>query len=165
MDGGFFLACGEDVIECLEAIAELKGVSAVTPNELEDFLSNQFKTRNAKYWVDELIKIDLGASEMGSLAGLREGYSSLREIDKHASGGTYQFTRYDDHPSGHRVELFSSCSIRTKYAGLVAPAPAEKYGIETRQILTELSYSDQEIRNMFEGCVVSESWSEQYLPD
>ena len=164
-DAWFFLACGEDIIDCLEAIAELKGVSAVAPNELEDFLSNKFKTRNAKYWVDELIKVDLGASEMGSLAGLREGYSSLREIDKHASGGTYQFTRYDDHPSGHRVDLFSSCSIRPKYAGLVAPTPAEKYGIETRQILTELSYSDQEIRNMFEGCVVSESWSEQYLPD
>jgi crotonobetainyl-CoA:carnitine CoA-transferase CaiB-like acyl-CoA transferase len=48
---------------------------------------------------------------------------------------------------------------------LVAPTPAEKYGIETRQILTELGYSDQEIRNMFEGGVVSESWSEQYLPD
>jgi hypothetical protein len=86
-------------------------------------------------------------------------------MDKHASGGTYQFTRYDDHPSGHRIDLFSSCSIRPKYAGLVAPTPAEKYGIATRQILTELSYSDQEIRNMFEGSVVSESWSEQYLPD
>ncbi len=97
-DGWFFLASGEDAIECLEAIEELKGLSEVAPHELEDFLSNKFKTRKAKYWVDELIKVDFGASEMGSLAGLRERYSSHRGMDSHASGGTCQFTRYDDPP-------------------------------------------------------------------
>lgn len=165
MDDWFFLASVEDAFECLEAIEELKGVSEVAPSELEDFLSNKFKTRRVKYWVDELIKVDIGASKMGSLTGVRQMYSSHREMDRHARGGTYQFTRYDNHPSGHRIDLFSPCSIRPTYADLVAPTPSEKYGLGTRPILRELSYSDKEIRNMFEDSVVSESWSEQYLPD
>ena len=164
-DGWFFLASIENAIECLEAIEELKGVNEVTHMELENYLSKKFKTQTVKYWVNELIKVDLGACELESLEGLREKYSSPWEMDNHASGGTYKFIRYNDHPSGHRVDLFSSYSIRPKYAGLVVPTIAKKYGAETKRILTEIGYSDQEIRNMFEGSVVSASWSEQYLPD
>ncbi len=38
-------------------------------------------------------------------------------------------------------------------------------GKDTREILEELGFSDQEITEMLDAGVVSESWSKQYLPD
>jgi crotonobetainyl-CoA:carnitine CoA-transferase CaiB-like acyl-CoA transferase len=164
-DGWFFLAAEKPAVGRLEALEELQDASGVPWDELEEFLSARFKTRDVAYWVTNLIQADIGASKMGSLAELREKYLSCSEMDSHARGGTYQFTRYEHHPSGHRVDLVSPCAIRPKYARLVVPAPAEKYGRDTRQILIELGYSDQEIQHMFDEGAVSESWGEQYLPD
>ena len=42
---------------------------------------------------------------------------------------------------------------------------AEKYGASSRSILLELGYDDTEIDNMIKSGVVSEAWSNKYLPD
>jgi len=164
-DGWFFLAVDKRAVNRLETIEELRGISRKNVEELFDFLADTFKTRTVEHWVHQLCKADVGATPMASLTDLREKYLSHAEMDAHARGGTFQFTRYADHPSGHTVDLFSSCAIRPQYAGLVTPAPAEKYGKNTRQILVDLGYSNREIRNMIDAGTVSESWSEQYLPD
>lgn len=164
-DGWFFLAAKENSLDRLEMIEELQGASTLARDELEDFLSSRFKMRDLNYWVTKLLDADIGVTVMGSLADLREKYISLSEMEPHARGGTYQFTRYEQHPSGHRVDLVAPAAIRPKYAELTIPAPAEKYGKDTRQILAQLGFSDQEIQNMLNAGVVSESWGEQYLPD
>jgi len=164
-DGWFFLAVDKRAVNRLETIEALRGISRKTVEELFDFLADTFKTRTVKHWVHQLCKADVGAAPMASMTGLREKYLSHAEMDVHARGGTFQFTRYADHPSGHTVDLFSSCAIRPQYARLVVPTPAEKYGKDTRQILVDLGYSNREIRNMIDAGMVSESWSEQYLPD
>jgi crotonobetainyl-CoA:carnitine CoA-transferase CaiB-like acyl-CoA transferase len=164
-DGWFFLATKEESVERFESVAELKGSSQKTPDELEKFLSNQFANRETAYWIEALTKIDIGAVELGAMAKLRERYLSSDEIAPHASGGTYQFTRYDNHPSGHRIDIISPCSVRPKYSNLTVTPPAEKYGRETKEILVELEFSDEEISQMLDLGVVSESWGEQYLPD
>ena len=165
LDGWFFLATQEDSLKRLEDIVELKGSSHMVSDELEKFLSNQFKNRKVVYWVDAFVKVDIGAVELGAMAKLREKYLSSAEIDPHASGSTYQFTRYDNHPSGRRIDIIAPCSIRPKYASLAVTPPAKKYGQETKEILLELGYSENDIKEMLEQGIVSESWGEQYLPD
>jgi crotonobetainyl-CoA:carnitine CoA-transferase CaiB-like acyl-CoA transferase len=164
-DAWFFLSAGKKTVKDLESIEELKGAAWLGDHELEDFLSRQFKTRDAAYWVEKLIQADMGATRLGSLSQLREDYCSDSDIDTHASGPTYQFTRYEDHPSGHRIDIIAPSAIRPQYAALTIPAPAVKYGKETREILAELGYSTEEIEVLFEEGVVSESWSEKYIPD
>lgn len=163
-DGWFFLAA-EESLDRLEKIEELQGASTLSGIELEAFLSRRFQMQNVNYWVTKLLEADLGATPLESLADLREKYISLTEMDSHARGSTYQFTRYEQHPCGHRVDLAAPAAIRPKYAALTVPAPAQKYGKETRQILARLGFSEQEIQNMLDAGVVSESWGEQYLPD
>lgn len=164
-DGWFFLAARPEAVDRLETLEELKGVGTLEGDEVEKFLVKRFRTRDAAYWVPRLVQADIGAIAMGSLAELREKYISRSEIDPHASGNTFQFVRYENHPSGRRVDLVAPAAIRPRYACLTVPAPAEKFGKDTRQILTQLGYSTQEIENLFAANVVSESWSEQYLPD
>ena len=164
-DGWFFLATQKKANTLLEKIPELKDVGKKTSDELENFLSDQFKNREVSYWVTELAKVDIGAVALGSLADLRKQYASQTEIDAHAAGGTFQFSRMDDHPSGHRIDIISPSSIRPKYASIAVTPPAEKYGKETKEILLELGYSDSEINSMLDAGVVSESWGKQYLPD
>jgi hypothetical protein len=48
---------------------------------------------------------------------------------------------------------------------LAIQAPAVKYGKDTREILVELGYCNDEFKALFEEGVVSESYSEQYIPD
>lgn len=164
-DGWFFLAAWNRGAEDLEAVEELKGIGRIVPDEREAFLEKRFKNRSVQYWVDALVNLDFGATGMGSLSELREKYVSRSETGPHAKGGTYQFTRYDDHPCGRRIDIIAPASIRPKYANLTIPAPAEKYGKDTRHLLAEFGFSDHEINKMIEEVVVSESWSEQYLPD
>jgi crotonobetainyl-CoA:carnitine CoA-transferase CaiB-like acyl-CoA transferase len=165
MDAWFFLAVGKKSAEDLEAVEELKGVSSLVDQALENFLSKRFKTREAAYWVEKLVQADIGAAKLASLSGLREKYSNDSKINIHADGPTFQFTRYDDHPCGHGIGIIAPCAIRPQYAALAIPAPAGKYGKETRVILAKLGYSPEEIETLLEEGVASESWSEQYLPD
>lgn len=164
-DGWFFLGLVDQDATVLEKIDDLAGVASARSQDLEGFLTEKFQHQLKAYWVKKLQKIDVGAIELSSLSELREKYLSKNETNSHGSGSTFQFTRYDDHPSGHRIDIFAPCSIRPRYAALTVPAPAEKYGKETVEILKECGFSSEEIEIMKEEGVVSESWSEQYLPD
>ncbi|SDP51200.1 CoA transferase [Desulforhopalus singaporensis] len=164
-DQWFFLAAGTKSCGDLENITELKGAAELVGAELEHFLSERFRTETAGYWIDQLVKLDFGATTLGSLSSLREKYLSDQEAGRNGSGPTFQFTSYKDHPSGRRVDIIAPVSIRPRYSPLTIPAPAEKYGRDTREILTSLGYNAAQVDEMIEQKVASESWSKQYLPD
>ena len=149
----------------LEIIRDLEGVSKVDPEAVEAFLMEKFKTKEKAYWIKALQDSGVGAVALSALSELREKYSSHEETGPHGSGSTFQFTRYDNHPSGHRIDITAPCSIRPRYAAFTVPPPAEKYGKETREILSEMGYADADIDQMIADNVVSERWGEQYLPD
>ncbi len=167
-DGWFFMgmpSLDATAHHVLESIEGMGGVSGIAPEALEDFLMERFKTRKKAHWINALNAMDVGAVELQALSQLREKYSSHEETGPHGSGSTFQFTRYDNHPSGHRIDIIAPCSIRPAYSALTVPPPAEKYGKETREILTDMGYAPADIDRMISEKVVSESWSEQYLPD
>ncbi len=78
--------------------------------------------------------------------------------------GSYSFSVYADHPSGHAVTQLDSIGVRPARARVILSAPAEKYGASTRQVLRDLGYDDSRIDEMIAAGAVSESWSKEYLP-
>lgn len=170
-DGWFFLGikgwadAPEMCLKHLEKIEPLKDISTVEPVMLESFLVETFKTETTSFWLEILQGAGMGAVALSSLDELKKKSTSREEADSHGSGPTFQFTRYDNHPSGHRIDIAAPCAVRPKYAALTIPPPAEKYGKETREILTRMGYSNSDIDQMIAEKVVSESWSQQYLPD
>ncbi|MGS0466381.1 hypothetical protein ACU8V3_03810 [Cobetia marina] len=95
----------------------------------------------------------------------------MRSYNVHPAGertgidaGSYSFSVYSDHPSGHEITQLDPYAIRPRRGRIYPLSPAEKYGASTRSVLRELDHSDEEIDRLIEEGVVSESWSEEYLP-
>jgi hypothetical protein len=78
--------------------------------------------------------------------------------------GSYAFSVFSGHPSGHAVTQLDPYAVRPERAPVCALAPAEKYGASTRTILGGLGYSSTQIDEMIAAKAVSESWSREYLP-
>ena len=79
--------------------------------------------------------------------------------------GTYRLDVFADHPSGRAVTLFAPCAVRPARSTITPPYPTEKYGAGTRNVLRALGYDEEAIVSLIDRAVVSESWSEAYLPD
>ena len=78
--------------------------------------------------------------------------------------GSYAFSIFEDHPSGHVVTQVDPYAVRSVRGRVGSLASAEKYGASTRSVLHELGYDDSRIDAMIESGAISETWSEQYLP-
>jgi len=117
-------------------------------------------TRPADDWIARLRAGDIGVGRVQSLQGLREVYSKNPSRD-----GTYRFDVFADHPSGRAVTLFAPCAVRPGRSSVTAPFTAEKYGASTRDILRFLGYDEEAITSLIDRAVVSDSWSDAYLPD
>jgi len=165
-DGWFFLAAPEGRRGDLGAIPELASVGTVPDGELESFLMDCFRTRPLAYWVEKLESLDIGARPMNTLAATREK-NLTRESEGFVdlSGPTAAFIRHDRHPCGRWVDLVAPNAIRPERARIDIPAPAPKYGAESREILAGLGYGGAEIDAMIEAGVASESWCDVYLPE
>ncbi|MBF9015116.1 MULTISPECIES: CoA transferase [unclassified Oceanispirochaeta] len=167
-DGWFFLAAPGKTARDLEDIEGLKGCGDLAGNKLEQFLESCFAGKGMDHWIKRFTSADMGAAALESLSLLREKNGSDYDTESNNSWtreSTFQFTSHKNHPSGHRIDIFSPCSIRPQYASLLTPTPAEKIGTKTRTVLKDLGYSPEETQRLFEEGVVSESWSDQYLPD
>ncbi|MEZ5224670.1 MAG: hypothetical protein R2743_24485 [Ilumatobacteraceae bacterium] len=76
-----------------------------------------------------------------------------------------QFDAWPDHPGGRDVHHVQPTAIRPTNAPIVTPKPFEQFGASTRRILSELGYTEQEIATMITDRVVSERWTDEYLPN
>ncbi|TQS73470.1 carnitine dehydratase [Rhodobacteraceae bacterium] len=145
-------------VEGLEDLAE-------TPEaDRAAFLAGAFQLLPATEWIDRLRAADIGCAICHNIDALRA--ESLREpdgtpgIDK----GSYSFSRYEDHPSGHEVIQLDPYAVRPVRGRVFALPPTEKFGASTRDILNQLGYSASAIERMLKSGQLSESWSEEYLP-
>jgi crotonobetainyl-CoA:carnitine CoA-transferase CaiB-like acyl-CoA transferase len=159
-DGWLFLAASEDQAPSLGAVLDLPDLAEDDDARRLERLTARFRVGRRDDWLAALGRADIGAARVSTLAELRARYQG-RETE----AGSYRFDRFADHLCGRAVTLFAPCAIRPRDAAIAAPAATEKYGAGTRAVLATLGYGEDDIATLLEDGVVSESWSDAYLPD
>lgn len=128
------------------------------------FLATAFMAARAEDWAERLVAADIGATVCENIETIRSYNSRPADGSPGTGNGSYSFSVYEDHPSGHVITQLDPFAIRPAHGTIYALDPAEKFGTSTRIILKEVGYADDEIDDMISSGAVSESWSKEYLP-
>lgn len=142
----------------LERLHELSGIERV------EFLESIIRTASASTWMERFRTADIGASICDNIDAIRASTTRQADGEPGIDRGTYSFSTYADHPSGHVVTYLDPYGVRPVDGKVYARAPAEKYGASTRTVLSALGYDQAEITRLLGGGDVSETWSREYLP-
>lgn len=162
LDGWIFFACAAS--DLARVLDEFGLPSDLADASVQGSLVDVFARSPTDDVVARLWRLDVGAHRLERLPDIRR--RSLGAGDRSpGSSATVRFGSADPHPSGHRVELIEPCAIRPQRAELAHLSPAPKYGAHTAEILAELGYRSGEIDDLRRDHVVTEQWSDDYLPD
>ena len=163
-DGILLVSAYESELEKFRKVEGLEELPEIPREERAAYLAPRFISARANDWVERLQAADIAAA-------VCENLETLRSYNVHPAGertgidaGSYSFSVYSDHPSGHEITQLDPYAIRPRRGRIYPLSPAEKYGASTRSVLKGLDHSDEEIDQLIEEGVVSESWSEEYLP-
>lgn len=148
----------------LDQLDDFKGLAALKPEEREAFLAAILAADTAQAWIEKLRAADIGVAVCDNIDALRARYGREADGTPGTDRGSYAFSIYSDHPSGHAVTQLDPLAVRPHRSSVRNLAPAEKYGMSTTAILRELGYTIEAIEAMLHDGAVSESWSEEYLP-
>ena len=152
----------------LPRLATLEGLDAlpdIPDAEREAYLEAAFQSADAAWWEKALRGVDVGVARCVDMVSLRQAYT--READGTvgtATGSSYAFSRFSDHPSGHAVTQLDPIGVRPVRARVLAPTPTEKYGTSTTAVLRSVGVADDAIEKLVADGAVSLGWSEEYLP-
>lgn len=163
-DGVVLISAYETDLAKFARVERLEGVVDVAAEERAAYLAPRFLTARAADWVERLQAAGIAAAVCENLETLRAYNSRPNDGSTGIDRGSYSFTVYEDHPSGHTVTQLDPYAIRPKRGRIYPLASAEKYGASTRSVLGELGYDANAINRLIEDGVVSESWSREYLP-
>ncbi|MEA1843432.1 CoA transferase [Agrobacterium tumefaciens] len=163
--GDHILLCASEVdlprfgrAEGLEAIVEMAA------SDREAYLAKAFMTAPAETWQQRLQKADIGVSLCENIDEIRSRSARIADGTPGIDRGSYSFSVFPDHPSGHTVTQLDPFAIRPAVGKVTAITPAEKYGASTRAVLRDMNYTDNEIDRLIASGTISESWSAEYLP-
>ncbi len=163
--GDYILLCASEVAlprfgraEGLEAIVEMAA------SDREAYLAKAFMTAPAETWQQRLQKADIGVSLCENIEEIRSRSARIADGTPGIDRGSYSFSVFPDHPSGHTVTQLDPFAIRPAVGKVTAVTAAEKYGASTRAVLRDLNYTDTEIDRLISSGTISESWSAEYLP-
>lgn len=159
------LSAYEADLERLEQVPGLEGISAVEPTERATFLAQAFMTARAADWVERLQAADVGAAICENIESIRAYNTREADGTPGTDQGSYAFSEYKDHPSGHVITQLDPFAIRPKRGKIYAVECAEKYGASSRNVLLAIGKTADEIDALVSAGIVSESWSTKYLPD
>nr|WP_279588925.1 CoA transferase [Amycolatopsis granulosa] len=128
------------------------------------FADHTFADHDVDHWAELLAPRGFAVQRIEHIATLRE-----RGLVRESAGpvplrSTGVFVRHDRYPSGHEVDLVAPQAIRGADLPVRMPSDAPRYGRHTREVLAELGYGPGDIATMLRDGVVSERWSETYLP-
>jgi crotonobetainyl-CoA:carnitine CoA-transferase CaiB-like acyl-CoA transferase len=158
------LAATERDLARLAKVTGLAELDTFAVKDREEYLTAAFLSQDARWWEDAFHAADIGAARCVDMGWLRETYCREANGQTGVDSGSYSFSRFDHHPSGHTVIQLDPMAVRPSHAPIVAPAASEKYGNSTTKMLAALQYSDEEVAQMVEAGEVSLSWSSEYLP-
>ena len=163
--GAYLLLCAYEAD--LERFRDVEGLQEL-PDILEEdraaFLALAFQMEPADAWISRLRAADIGAAICDNLDALRATNTRMADGTPGIENGSYSFSTFPDHPSGHEVTQLDPYAVRSKRGRVYALEPSEKFGASTRAVMSDLGYSDQAIDVMLKSGDLSESWSEEYLP-
>ena len=163
-DGIVLISAYEDDVPRFEKVEGLEGFSEQVKENRAAFLAYAFLNAKAEDWVKRLQDAGIGAAVCENLETLRSYNAWPASSSTGIERGSYSFSIYDDHPSGHVVTQLDPYAIRPLRGKIYTLTPAEKYGKSTRTVLKGVGYDDQEIDQMIAQGIASESWSDVYLP-
>ena len=158
------LSTYEKDIGRLEAIEAFSGLSALPHEEREGFLAGVFANDTSAAWLEVLRANDIGAAVCDNIDALRAAYVRTPDGTPGIDRGSYSFSVYEDHPSGHTVTQLDPFAVRPTRGTVNMMDPAEKYGASTRSVLLDLGYNETDIDEMLQNGSISETWSKEYLP-
>lgn len=121
------------------------------------FLAKAIRTTSAEERLSRFNAADIGAAICENVAAVRSANSRLADGASGTERGSYSFSIFRDHPSGHAVTLVDPHAIRSAVANIYAPSAAEKYGASTRQVLRWLQFTEAEIDALLVAGAVSDS--------
>ncbi len=169
-DGSLFLAGKKSEVGLLSAVPGLTGVPVVgeeDESERVSFLEGKISEQPVKHWVEAFLAAGLGCHRVDCLDDVRDTY--LHEVTSGLKGDwddgrSISVVRMPDHPSGSAVDLGPPAYAKFKHAKLKLCTPNPRLGQHTREILSELGYSQEKIDDLVKREVVKESFTEHYLP-
>ncbi|SLN52569.1 CoA transferase [Roseisalinus antarcticus] len=158
------LSAEESDLPRLNTVEGLEGIIDVPADGRAAFLATAFGAARASDWAERLQAADIGATVCENIESIRAYNSRPADGTPGTDRGSYAFSVYEDHPSGHVITQLDPFAIRPAHGTIYALDPAEKFGTSTRPILEELGYDSVAIDRMIADGAVCESWSREYLP-
>ncbi|WP_417209914.1 CoA transferase [Antarctobacter sp.] len=146
------------------AVEGLEQLPDVAVEERAAYLAHAFQNQPATEWVNRLRAADIGVAICENIDALRARNEQAFDGTPGTDKGSYSFSIYPDHPSGHEVVQLDPYAVRPARGKVYALNPAEKFGTSTRAILSDLGYSDAAVQRMLDAGSLSTSWSAAYLP-
>ncbi|MDX2374445.1 CoA transferase [Psychrobacter sp. PP-21] len=154
----------EGDVKNFEKVEGLEGFSQLDKDDRAAFLSNVFQKAPAHDWIERLQAADIAAVICADINALRAEYSHPANNTPGTDRGSYSFSIYEDHPSGHRVTQLDPYAIRPSDSKIYALSRPEKFGKSTRQIMLDLGYSESDIETGIASGSLSDSWGDEFLP-
>ncbi len=161
-DDWIFLDADQADLPVLDSIQGLQGV--ITTADIQVFLTVAFQQASSHVWRERLLAADVAAAQPMSIETLREQYSRLADGTVGTELGSFAFSIYPNHPSGHQLTQIDHYAIRPSCARILALSPTEAHGHSTREILAAVNYSDKQIESMLQRGIVGLAWGKTYLP-
>lgn len=158
------LAASNDDLPRLSLVEGLPELAGLDDAGRVAAVTKAFGRTDAATWLTRLHAADIGAAMCNNMEALRAANARCCDNTPGTDRGSYAFSIFSDHPSGHVVTQLDPYAVRPVRGPVFALAPAEKYGASTRAILGGLGYSSTQIDDMIAVKAVSESWSREYLP-
>ncbi|MBX5147543.1 CoA transferase [Rhizobium lentis] len=163
-DRWIVLAASEKDLSRFRSIEGLEAVADMTEHERSDGLSAILATASAKVWIERFQNADIGAAICENIETIRVATAWPADGTPGTERGSYSFSVYADHPSGHTVTHLDPYAVRPTHSEIYARMSAEKYGASTREVMKALGLSDTDVDELIANRTLSETWSGEYLP-
>ena len=169
-DGWLFLAGRKSDRSKLKMIPELSEfpVLDVSDEEQTQFLEEAIRNQPVDVWLEVFQNADLGCHRVDCLEDIRDAHlhqvNSDASIDQWDDGRSISVIRMMDHPIGNPVDTPAPMYARLKNASIRLGNPMPKIGSDTREVLLEIGYSDEQIDEWISEDVVKEQLHDKYLP-
>jgi crotonobetainyl-CoA:carnitine CoA-transferase CaiB-like acyl-CoA transferase len=161
-DHWIFLDAELTDLQKLEKIKGLQGITATA--DIQVFLTVAFQQASANVWVERLLAADIAAAQPMSIEHLRADNSRIADGTVGIDRGSFAFSIYPDHPSGHQLTQIDHYAIRPTCARIHAVSPTEAHGHSTSEVLAAVGYSEEQIGSMLERGVAGLAWGKSHLP-